>query len=263
MDLRSFCTAAAVVAFFSALAGAALANGAADDDMARAYHAGGAAAYNRAAYARATSEAALRMDGVGAVLEYSPPVGPALHSEVSPCRLPTWMPATVTRWRSPICAAALEHGVAPELVAIVVLVESGGDPRARSGAGARGLMQVMPGTAADIARWRGLPAGADLYDPATSLDYGAYYLARQLRAFGHADDPDWRTSVDRAAAAYNGGPGSVSGWLRGVPLPAEAERYRRYVGGMWAERDAASSPAFERWLMAGGQRLVDAAAVAL
>jgi Ni/Co efflux regulator RcnB len=173
-----------------------------------------------------------------------------------------WLPDTIAPWRGLLEAAGARHGVDPELLAIIALVESGGDPGARSGAGAMGLMQVMPGTAGDIARWRGIQGfrTAALHEPAVSIDFGAWYLARQLAAFGLADDPDWRTSVARAAAAYNGGPGSVSAWLKGRALPAEAERYHGYVSGMWAERRDASSPALNRWLRAGGQRLVTAAA---
>ena len=173
-----------------------------------------------------------------------------------------WLPETLTPWLDLFEAAGARHRVDPELLAIIALVESGGDPGARSGAGAMGLMQVMPGTAADIARWRGIQGfkTSSLNEPALSIDFGAWYLARQLATFGLAEDPDWRTSVMRAAAAYNGGPGSVSGWLQGRALPAEAERYRTYVSGMWAERRAANSPAYERWLRAGGGRLVAAAA---
>ncbi len=172
-----------------------------------------------------------------------------------------WLPKTIAPWIGLLEAAGGRFGVDPELLAIIVLVESGGDPGARSGAGAMGLMQVMPGTAGDIARWRGITGFgvAALHEPAVSIDFGAWYLARQLATFGLADDPDWRTSVARAAAAYNGGPGSVSGWLQGRSLPAEAERYRIYVTGMWDERHNPTSPAYERWLRAGGQRLVNAA----
>lgn len=63
-----------------------------------------------------------------------------------------WLPETVARWQPDIVAAAAAHGIDPKLAAIVMLVESGGDPTALSPSGARGLMQVMPGTGADIAR---------------------------------------------------------------------------------------------------------------
>ncbi|MCB9176070.1 MAG: lytic transglycosylase domain-containing protein [Caldilineae bacterium] len=173
-----------------------------------------------------------------------------------------WLPATVSRWSGLLDEAATRHAVDPQLLAIVMLVESGGDPGAGSPAGALGLMQVMPSTAAGIAAARGLDwSGADaLYDPETAIDFGAWYLAQQLASFGSAADPDWQRSVELAATAYNGGPGSVTRHLAGGALPAESARYRDWVGGMWRERSLPESPTFAAWWAAGGQRLVEAAA---
>jgi hypothetical protein len=172
-----------------------------------------------------------------------------------------WLPESVAAWSPGILEAGRRHAVAPELVAIVALVESGGHPEAVSPSGAVGLMQVMPATAADIARRRGIdPASVELTDPEQSLDFGAWYLADQLKRFGRAEDPDWRQSVAFAAAAYNGGPGSLERHVSGgTPLPAETVSYQTWVTGMWRERRDARSATFERWLAAGGWRLVDAA----
>jgi soluble lytic murein transglycosylase-like protein len=118
----------------------------------------------------------------------------------------------------------------------------------------------MPATAEDIARQRGIEGFTveRLVEPGLNIDFGAFYLASMLRRFGEPQDDDWRTSIDRAAAAYNAGPGSVGRWLSDASsLPGETERYRRYVGGMWNERHAASSPTYAEWLLAGGWRLVD------
>lgn len=173
-----------------------------------------------------------------------------------------WLPQTVARWKPDILAAAKTHGVDPALVAIVMLVESGGGPQAVSPSGATGLMQVMPGTGADIARQRGI-AAYQLAEPATNIDFGAWYLARQLQAFGVTQgDPDWQQSVELAAAAYNGGPGSVQRLQAGGSLPNETARYRQWVGGMWRERSAPSSATFDAWWQAGGARLVAAAEAA-
>lgn len=176
--------------------------------------------------------------------------------------LPAWLPATVTRWSSEIEAAASAHGVDPALVALVVLVESAGRPTATSAAGATGLMQVMPGTAIEVAQRTGATIGpAGLAEPRTNLDLGTAYLAQMLAEFGRADDPDWQTSVELASAAYNGGPGHVGQHLTtGAPLFAEPAAYRAWVGGMWRERGLASSPTYAAWLAAGGNRLVAAAA---
>jgi len=172
-----------------------------------------------------------------------------------------WLPDTVARWEELFVRSGSAHGVDPALVAIIALVESGGDPHAVSSAGAIGLMQVMPGTAGDIARQRGINSFTpdQMYDPATNVDFGAWYLARQLASFGTLDDPDWVDSVSQAAAAYNGGPGSVHRLLAGGSLPLETQRYREWVRGLWIERQVEASPTLERWLAAGGSRLIAAA----
>jgi hypothetical protein len=168
-----------------------------------------------------------------------------------------WLPTTVTAWAPLLETAGASHGVDPELLAIVLLVESGGNPRAGSHAGARGLMQVMPATGTSIAVERGIVAfdPAELYEPATCIDFGAYYLAQQLRAFGRRDDPDWQYSVRLAAAAYNGGPGNA----RSGTWPSETRSYVKWVGGMWSERHQPDSPTYREWLAAGGYRLVQSA----
>lgn len=168
---------------------------------------------------------------------------------------PQWMPGTITRFWPSILSAGAKHGVDPMLIGIVVLVESGGNPQAMSGSGARGLAQIMPLTAAGI----GADCAAQPYDPAVSIDCGTRYLAQQLRAFGLDDDPDWQRTVERVAAAYNGGPGTAQKWVRGGSLPAETTRYVDWVGGMWRDRNAADSPTLARWLAAGGRVLVQAA----
>lgn len=86
---------------------------------------------------------------------------------------------------------------------------------ARSGAGARGLMQIMPVTGQEIARLMGWPANfsaEDLYRPYVSIRMGTRYLARQRDAFGG--------DLYATLAAYNGGPGNAGIWLslaRGDP----------------------------------------------
>lgn len=174
-----------------------------------------------------------------------------------------WLPSSVAAHADRIARAAAAGGVDPDLVAILVLVESGGNPDAVSPAGARGLMQLMPGTARDMAHraGRGDIDLATLADAETNLTLGVAYVAAMLEAFGQADDPDWQRSVELAAAAYNGGPGHLGQHLTtGQPLFAETASYQRWVGGMWRERNDPDSPTYRAWLAAGGQRLVDAAA---
>ena len=100
-----------------------------------------------------------------------------------------------------------EFGVPTDLVWSVIKTESGFDSSAVSSKGAVGLMQMMPATfewlTDDILR-EYLGIGM-LYDPETNIKYGTYYLSRLYNRFG-----DW----DTALAAYNGGEGNVSEWLK-------------------------------------------------
>src|SRR5207249_2601250 len=90
-------------------------------------------------------------------------------------------------------AAARAHGVDPLLVLAVIRQESLFEPEAVSSAGARGLMQLLPATARQLA---GADAAA-LADVATNIDLGTRLLARLLRQYGGA--------TVKALAAYNGG----------------------------------------------------------
>src|SRR5262249_29893798 len=126
-----------------------------------------------------------------------------------------------------------------DLLAVVTLVESGGDPEAKSPAGALGLMQIMPATGEKIAAARGLAGHREglLRDPAYNVDLGAWYLAEQLHTFADADP---ERTLALAAAAYNAGPDAVRAHLAGgSPLPDETTRYQAKVTALWKERHAA------------------------
>jgi len=101
-----------------------------------------------------------------------------------------------------------EYNVPKDLVFAVIKVESDFDPKAESSAGALGLMQMMPDTFAEITDdflCEHLPFEA-LTDPEVSIRYGTYYLAYLYRYF----DYNWHNAI----AAYNGGMGNVSKWLK-------------------------------------------------
>ena len=184
----------------------------------------------------------LGVTGLAALASIALAVAPAAPAEES-----GWLPPAVTRWMPLFEEAGERHGVEPELLAVLTLVESGGDPEARSSRGATGLMQVMPATARGIARKRSLPAPTDeqLADPAYNVDLGAWYLARQLESVG-ATDPKRR--VELAAAAYNGGPKRARAWLAGeAQLSDETLRYKQLVSELWAQRNQASSAAYDDW----------------
>jgi len=105
-----------------------------------------------------------------------------------------------------LLAQANKQQVDPLLLASLVWQESRWEPSATSGAQAMGLAQVIPDTGRWIALQLGRPGFApdDLYRPVVGLEFGAYYLARQLDTF----DQD----LLRALAAYNAGPGNVRRW---------------------------------------------------
>jgi soluble lytic murein transglycosylase-like protein len=114
-----------------------------------------------------------------------------------------------TAFGAEIDAAAASNGIDPALLKGLVSQESGFDPNARSGAGALGLTQLMPGTAAALGVTNPL-------DPAQSLQGGAKYLRQQLDRFGG----DERLAL----AAYNAGPGAVQRY-GGVPPYSETQNY--------------------------------------
>jgi soluble lytic murein transglycosylase len=105
-----------------------------------------------------------------------------------------------------VLAAAHTNGIDPMLVAALIRQESLFDPEAVSPANARGLMQLVPATARDLARDAGkaAPGPAALHDPATNIQLGVALLAR-LR-------DRYQGSLAKALAAYNAGEDAVAKW---------------------------------------------------
>ena len=132
--------------------------------------------------------------------------------------------------------------------------ESCGYAKAKSaGVGAQGLLQVMPGTADEVARQLGLPSDYDAYDPETNIKLGVKYYQNQLDAY----NKDFAV----AAIAYNGGPGRANTFLSSgiTAIPSETQAYHKWFTGMFKERHDESSPTFEAWLAAGGKSLCQSA----
>lgn len=114
-------------------------------------------------------------------------------------------------WPGIVQAAARRHGVDPHLVWAVMREESMFVPDALSPVGARGLLQLMPATAAQVAARVGrvVPDDEALYDPDLNIELGTAYLAEMLRRY--------EGNVFRVLASYNAGPAAVDRWLARDP----------------------------------------------
>lgn len=99
-----------------------------------------------------------------------------------------------------------KYGVDPSLVAAVICQESRFNPKAVSPVGAKGLMQFMPGTAATMARETGHWPKYDIFDPETSVEFGAAHLRDLLNKYNG--------DIDQALVGYNAGTGTADSWIR-------------------------------------------------
>lgn len=125
--------------------------------------------------------------------------------------VPAWadrLPGAGRPWAARIDAIARSRGVDGRLLAALVWTESNFRPDAVSHAGAIGMAQLMPGTAAGL--------GVDPWDATHNLDGGTRYLRTQLTRFGR---------VDLALAAYNAGPHRVQRAGPGIPNIVETQLY--------------------------------------
>jgi len=143
----------------------------------------------------------------GPVVSAVPSVSPAAES-VRGIETVVSASAGPADWRGLVGELAAKYDISAALLEAVVWQESRWDPRARSSAGARGLAQLMPGTARAL--------GVDADDPRANLEGGARYLRMQLDAF----DGD----LEKALAAYNAGPARVID-AGGIPNIRETRNY--------------------------------------
>lgn len=121
--------------------------------------------------------------------------------------------ATAQPYADLIAEASRRFGIPATWIRAVVQAESAGNPRARSSAGAKGLMQIMPRTWAELRVRHNL--GTDPYDPRDNILAGAAYLRELHDRYG---SPGF-------LAAYNAGPGRYDASLNGRPLPVETRAY--------------------------------------
>ncbi|MEO6388942.1 MAG: lytic transglycosylase domain-containing protein [Croceibacterium sp.] len=122
-----------------------------------------------------------------------------------------------------VAAIAARYDLSPALIEAVVWQESRWRVNAVSPVGARGLAQLMPGTARDM--------GVNPDDPYANLEGGARYLRAQLDRF----DGD----IEKALAAYNAGPGRVAS-ANGVPRIRETQNYVSSIMGRLSDHSRSS-----------------------
>ena len=153
----------------------------------------------------------------------------AAESTAEPVKTEEAPPAANVQARMPaagiatiISRASQRYGVDEGLIKAVIQAESNFKPTAVSPVGARGLMQLMPATAAGL-------GVTDSFDPEQNVMAGARYLKDMLNRYGG--------NVDKALAAYNWGPGNVDkGKTR---LPRETQDYLVKVKKLYADHQAA------------------------
>ncbi|GCE14892.1 lytic transglycosylase domain-containing protein [Tengunoibacter tsumagoiensis] len=149
----------------------------------------------------------------------STPSAPATASQT--IQVQTASVAANSSYESVARAAAVRHGISPDLFVRQIQQESGFNPNARSSVGAIGIAQFMPGTAAAL--------GVNPYDPNSALDGAARHMADLSRMYGG--------DYAKALAAYNAGPGNVNAAVRAgganwlAYTPGETQHYVHTIMG--------------------------------
>ena len=137
------------------------------------------------------------------------------------------------------------------LIYALIRQESAFNPMAKSWAGARGLMQLMPRTAGYVAQDRGYRGDkrTQLFRPEVNLELGQKYIEMLLA------DPNVNGDLFQLAVAWNGGPGNLSKWLRrtdhrndpllfieGIPSRETRIFIERVLANLWIYRDRLGQP---------------------
>jgi hypothetical protein len=153
----------------------------------------------------------MRLTMAGGTLEI--PADSLVRIDPEDTFLPTSVKLLDVPYANFIADSARTHGVAPELVAGVIAVESNFNPNAVSWRSARGLMQLMPETAAKFGVTK-------IFDPQQNIEAGTKYLKELLVRY--------RGDLALTLAAYNAGPVRV-GQFRSIPPYRETRDYVRRV----------------------------------
>lgn len=164
-----------------------------------------------------------RLTMMGGMLEI--PADSLLRIDPEDTFLPVQIKLLDVPFASLIAAAARAHGVAPELVASVIAVESNFNPKAVSWKDARGLMQLMPQTAARL-------GVKNVFDPQQNIEGGTRYLKELLGKYNG--------NLSLALAAYNAGPDRV-GQYHSIPPYRETRDYVRRVTEKYAQASGNTS----------------------
>ena len=172
---------------------------------------------SRAPFTVASTLAGWRRRGVGSAVVVAVFLlsGGAAPVAVMAQEMPAARSSSAHPYAGHVADAARRLGIPEAWIWAVMRVESGGNSRAISRAGAMGLMQIMPATWASLrARYR---LGADPFDVRDNIMAGAAYLREMHDRYGNAS---------AMLAAYNAGPGRYDDYLsRARPLPPETRAY--------------------------------------
>jgi soluble lytic murein transglycosylase-like protein len=173
-------------------------------DKVRLYLAGsGASSADDSNYLEVAADAIVRVDAVAEV-----PLPATVKTPLTPTSAASVAP-TKEEMHQMLAHAGAAHNIDEDLLASVVRAESGGQVRAVSRTGARGLMQLMPGTASAM-------GVDDAFQPEQNIAGGSAYLDALLTRY--------HDNVALALAAYNAGPGAVDKY-HGVPPYRETREY--------------------------------------
>ncbi|MGQ9889164.1 MAG: lytic transglycosylase domain-containing protein [Aggregatilineales bacterium] len=171
------------------------------NDLLQAYRTDGLASYQLSIFLRAIAAYRLSIAGAANLIQAAGAATLDTPSWIARLRYPVY-------YRDVVLDAAERYNLDPLLLFSLIRLESLFDTTATAAAGEKGLTQVIPSTAEYIASQLQWPnyQHSDLFRPYVGVEFGAFYLAEQMRRFGG--------SAIAALASYNAGPGRAASWLQ-------------------------------------------------